>query len=316
LALSQATINRVNFPMNPGLLRYAVNEAAEFAASVFGGRFDVYHPTYFRRLPTVRANRTVTTVCDCTYEQLPHLFRDRDLVIRSRRTMFKKADMFVCISEATRQCLLRFYPIALSQTRVIHLGLSRLPRSIESARELQSLMRRRFLLFVGVRNFHKNFAAVLQAFRDSRLYEDYDLLTLGGGALHADEKSMLARLGLADCVICIPSVTDSFLAEAYTSAALFVYPSLSEGFGLPPLEAMAAGCPVAASNVSAIPEVCRDAPFYFDPYDAGSIAIALLAGVAEGAERSSAIARGERVAAGYSWEECGAKTLAVYRECQ
>jgi glycosyltransferase involved in cell wall biosynthesis len=123
-------------------------------------------------------------------------------------------------------------------------------------------------------------------------------------------------LGLTNSLVCIPAVADALLGEAYARAALFVYPSLSEGFGIPPLEAMAADCPVAASNVTAIPEICRDAPFYFDPYDVGSIARAMLAGVADGVDRSSAITKGKLVAAGYSWEKCGAMTLAAYRECQ
>ena len=316
LAALNASVKRLRIPMPPGMLRYAINEAMEAVASTLGGRFDVYHPTYFRCVPTVRARRTVTTVCDCTYEQLPQLFRDADLVIRSRQAMFKKVDMFVCISEATRRILLQTYPISPSQTRVVHLGLSRLQESNQATRELQARMRRRFLLFVGVRNFHKNFSALLQAFHDARLHEEFDLLALGGGPLNGEEKSTIASLGLTGAVTCIPTVTDSFLAGAYANAVLFVYPSLSEGFGLPPLEAMAAGCPVAASNVSAIPEVCKDAPLYFDPYDVGSIVSALLRGVNGGAERNSAIAKGRRIAAGYSWEECGAKTLALYRECQ
>ena len=298
------------------MLRYALNEAMETAKSAFDKKFDVYHPTYFRCIPTIRARRIVAAQHDCTYERFPHLFRDAALVIRSRRAMLAKVDKVICSSEDGRRGLLEFYPIKADQTCVVPLGVAKLPRSQKAAQELQSHLRRGFVLYVGARYAHKNFAVLLQAFHESRLYEEYDLLTLGGGPLTNDEKAKIVSLGLKRFLLCIPAVADEILGEAYARAALFVYPSLSEGFGIPPLEAMAAGCPVAASNVTAIPEVCQDAPFYFDPYDVGSIASALRRGVAEGDERSCAIAKGIRVAAGYSWDKCGTMTLAAYRDCQ
>jgi glycosyltransferase involved in cell wall biosynthesis len=315
--LSSATTRVVGVaaPVRPGMLRYALNEAWETAYSFFDGKCDIYHPTYFRCLPTIRSRRIVTTHHDCTYEQFPHLFRDAAMVIRSRRAMFAKVDMVLCISEASRRCLLEFYPLKPEQTRVVRHGLAPLARSQQAAEELQTHLRRGFVLYVGARNAHKNFAALLEAFHESGLRQDYDLLALGGGPLTNIEKAKITALGLDSSVLVMPFVADELLAEAYARAALFVYPSLSEGFGIPPLEAMAAGCPVAASQVSAIPEVCQDAPIYFDPYDVGSMARALRTGVADGEVRSSAIAKGKRVAAGYSWEKCGSETLAAYREC-
>ena len=316
LSSAGAVVKSIRTPLPHGMLRYGVNEALELAVSAFGQGFDIYHPTYFRCMPTIRAKRIVVTHHDCTYEQFPHLFRDAALVLRSRRAMLAKADRVICISEASRQCLLESYPVEASRTYVVHHGLNVLPRSEKTAADFRSRMRRGFLLYVGVRNFHKNFAALLQAFQESRLYDDYDLLALGGGPLSDSEKASIASLELTRSVFSMPAVADEFLAEAYSAADLFVYPSLAEGFGMPPLEAMAAGCPVAASNVSAIPEVCQDAPFYFDPYDVASISRALREGVGDSEKRQHAIARGKQVAAEYSWEECGAKTLAVYRECQ
>lgn len=316
LPADRGKVRRFPVSMGPGLWSYAVNEALELGFAPFTGRFDIYHPTYFRCLPTVRARRIVITNHDCTYEQFPHLFRDAALVIRSRRTLLAKADKIICSSEDSRRTLLKFHSVDPGQTCVVHLGLNHLPRLPQAARELRSRTRRKFLLYVGVRNFHKNFGALLQAYNESRLYEEYDLLALGGGPLSRDESKTIASMGLTGAVICFPSVDEHLLAEAYASAALFVYPSLAEGFGMPPLEAMAAGCPVAASNVSAIPEVCQDAPFYFDPYDIDSIASALLKGVTESDDRSCAIAKGKRVAARYSWQKCGEMTLAAYRGCQ
>jgi len=82
------------------------------------------------------------------------------------------------------------------------------------------------------------------------------------------------------------------------------------------LEAMAAGCPALVSNTSSLPEVCREAPFYFDPQEQDSLEQALLAATTDEPARRRARENGARVAAGYSWQKCGAETLALYRECQ
>ncbi len=315
LASPHLRVRGMRAGLPPGLLRYALNETIGTVTSAVAARFDIYHPTYFRSMPAIRARRMVVTHHDCVYEEFPHLFRDASAVIRSKGKLYAQADRIICISEASRRGLLAYYPVDAAKTSVVHHGLTALPRSPQAADDLHRRVRRPFLLYVGIRNYHKNFLALLQAYHEARLFEDYDLLALGGGPLSEKETAAIASLGVSEVVVAIPSVTDEFLAEAYAAAALFVYPSLSEGFGIPPLEAMAAGCPVAASKVTAIPEVCGDAPFYFDPLDVASITGALLTGINDIPARVRAIARGREVAAGYSWDKCGAGTLAVYREC-
>ena len=302
-------------PLPPGSLRYGLNEALESAATLGAGRYDIYHPTYFRRMPAIRARRVVTTHHDSTYEELPHLFPDASSIMRYKTRLYSRVDKVICISEASRRGVLQFYPVRPEQTSVVYHGLTPMPRSAAAASELKSQIRRDFLLYVGARNAHKNFPAFLEAFRTSRLPGAFDLLCLGGGPLTQCEMDLLQKCKLQDCVRCLPSVTDELLGEAYAAAVLFVYPSLSEGFGMPPLEAMSAGCPVAASNLAAIPEVCLDAPFYFDPRDPASIASTLCTAINDSDARVRAIRRGHEVAARYSWERCGAETLAVYRAC-
>jgi glycosyltransferase involved in cell wall biosynthesis len=107
-------------------------------------------------------------------------------------------------------------------------------------------VRREFLLYVGSRAPYKKFDGMLKAFHETRLHDLFDLLMLGGGPLMQEEMDLMAQLSVTDSIISIPIATDALLAEDY-AAKLLVYPSLWEGFGLPPLEAMAAGCPVLAS---------------------------------------------------------------------
>jgi glycosyltransferase involved in cell wall biosynthesis len=116
-------------------------------------------------------------------------------------------------------------------------------------------------------------------------------------------------------LLVLPQLSDTSLAEAYAAATLLIYPSWYEGFGFPPLEAMAAGCPALVSNTSCLPEVCLDAPFYFNPHEAGSLEQALVVAVSDEAARQRARERGTRVAARYSWNKCADQTLALYREC-
>jgi glycosyltransferase involved in cell wall biosynthesis len=177
-------------------------------------------------------------------------------------------------------------------------------------------VRREYLLYVGMRASFKNFTGLLRAFYETELKHTMDLLVLGGGPLTADEKDWIAKWKLSDSVISMPRANDGLLAEAYAGARLLVYPSWSEGFGLPPLEAMTLGCPVLATNRPAVPEICQDAPFYFDPQDQGSFNRALLQAVSDEVARQRAVERGREVAAQYSWDKCGRETLALYRECQ
>ena len=315
LASARTRVPSWRTAMKPGLTRYAVNELLQSVWAPFGGRYEVYHPTYYREMPVVRARCMVVTHHDCVQEEFPHLFGDASRVRRAKTALYGKADRIICISEDCRQRLLQHYRVEAGRTCVVHHGLAKLARSEEAEAELRGHWRQGFLLYVGARDRQKNFSTFLEAFREARLFEDYDLLAVGGGPFSSEETARMASLDVAGCVRCIPSASEELLAEAYAHAVLFVYPSLAEGFGIPPLEAMAAGCPVAASEVTAIPEVCHDAPVYFDPTDVGSMARALTQGVGDQAARKRAIARGHEVAAEYSWEKCGAETLAAYRGC-
>jgi glycosyltransferase involved in cell wall biosynthesis len=304
-----------NSSLGPGGRRYMVNEALGNAYAITRGKFDIYHPTHHRCMPLVRAERMVVTHCDCTHEKFPAEFRYLDRVLRAKRALFARADAIICISEASRQDLLRFYNVDPTKTRVIHLGFTRLDRSPQAAVEIRRHVRRDYLLYVGSRAIYKNFRGLLKAFHDTRLHESLDILVLGGLPFSGQESALVAELGLTHAVAVIPKFTDALLAEAYAGARLLAYPSLSEGFGLSPLEAMSLGCPVLACHASSIPEVCGDAPFYFDPEEPESMQQALLQAVEDDEARKRAIARGHEVVARYSWEKCARETLAVYREC-
>jgi glycosyltransferase involved in cell wall biosynthesis len=316
--LDSSNLRVMSFPewLPPGTLRYIVNEAWSNSIAPFRGGWDVYHSTLYMRMPAVRARKLVATHHECTHERFPELFPDAGKIIAARKRLFPKADAIICVSESTRQDLLRFYNLDAKKTRVIHHGLTALPRGAGAAAALRKQVRRDYVLYVGMRPAFKNFDGLLQAFHDSRLRDSFDLLVLGGKPLTAGERKRIAGLGIADCVISLPDVSDELLGEAYAGAKLFVYPSFNEGFGFPPLEAMALGCPTLASRIPAIVEVCNDAPFYFDPHDQISFNRELLRAINEDEPRRIAVERGRQIAARYHWSRCGEQTLALYRELQ
>jgi glycosyltransferase involved in cell wall biosynthesis len=316
LSSASARVRAFRAPMLPGIGNYALNEALGNCLAPLLGKADVYHPTLYRIMPGVKARRVVATHHDCTYERYPRQFRYVDKVMRAKRSQYARADAIICVSEWARTELLDIYGVERSKTRVIYHGLTRLPLRAESLAQVRQIVRRDFLLYVGSRAPYKNFHGLLTAFAETGLDRAFDLLAVGGGPLSRAEQARITKLGINHCVFVAPAAADELLAGAYAAATLFVYPSLSEGFGLPPLEAMSLACPVLASRVSSIPEVCGDAPFYFDPADQGSFHRELLRAVSDEAARRQSIDRGEEVIGRYSWEKCGRETLALYRACQ
>jgi glycosyltransferase involved in cell wall biosynthesis len=297
-------------------LRYIANEVLGNTLAPFAGPLDVYHPTLYRQMPLVRARRVVATHHDCTVERFPDLFPNAQQNIRFKRRLYAEADAIICVSESSRQDLLAFYGVDRAKTRVIHHGLQRLPGSVAAAVQLRARVPEEYLLFVGSRAPYKNFDNLLRAFRTTRLHESMLLLVVGGGPLTPKEQALAKALEVENSLVVFPRMADALLAEAYAAATLLVYPSWWEGFGFPPLEAMAAGCPALVSNTSSLPEICRDAPFYFDPQDQGALERALLEATNDEAARRRARERGTQVAAQYNWQKCGDQTLALYRECQ
>lgn len=313
---AKARVTQFRESLPPGMLRYTANEILGNCGALIRGPMDVYHLTLFMRMPMVRARRLVATHHDCTHERFPHMFPDVKKVLWARKKLFPKMDAIICVSNSCRNDLVEFYGVDPAKTRVIYHGISALTRCPEAAKTLRQQLRREYLLYVGMRASFKNFHGLLRAFYETGLRDSLDLLVLGGGPLTASEKALIVKWKLSDSIICIPTVSDGLLAEAYAGARLFVYPSWNEGFGLPPLEAMTLGCPVLATNRSSVPEICHDAPFYFDPADQGGFNAGLLRAVHDDDDRKQAVERGREVVANYNWEKCGRETLALYRECQ
>jgi len=276
---------------------------------------DIVHETYYSQNRCApEKSQIVLTVFDMIHECFPASFPAWDTTSKDKALAVKRADHVVCISEQTRKDLVDIFNINPDNTSVVHLGFSLTQCEIGRNTETAS-NDRPYLLYVGSRSGYKNFEGFIRAFTSNgRLRNDFDVVAFGGGAFGARELSLFVELGVPVGCVRHEAGDDARLATLYRGAAMFVYPSLYEGFGIPPLEAMSFDCPVVCSNTSSMPEVVGDAALFFDPSDVSSIESALveLAGSAD--LRDTLIARGRERIKRFSWKRCAEETVDIYKK--
>ena len=257
---------------------------------------DAIHFPLSVMLPPLDTPPAATTVLDIQHEVFPEFFSRAELAYRRRvyGWTVRKSRIVITISEHARQGLVERLHLDPDCVRAIHLA-------VDHARFTpDSRARDRFLLYPANAWKHKNHERLFTAYAEVRR-ERPDLRLVLTGAGHD-------RLTLPKGAESRGHVTLDELVELYRSAAALVYPSLYEGFGIPCVEAMACGCPVAASDVASIPEVCGDAAVYFDPLDPESIAEGIRAVLDR--PPSGGIERAGR----FTWDECARRHDEVYEE--
>ncbi|WDF55169.1 glycosyltransferase family 4 protein [Mucilaginibacter sp. KACC 22063] len=229
--------------------------------------FDLLHPTYYHPYFLNALKKPyVITVHDMIYELLPDQFLPNDKAPQHKKETIKTAQGIIAISETTKRDLMQVLDVPEHQIRMIYHGID--PNFTSEA---ISGLPNEYILFVGDRSSYKNYKRLLQCFAElHKLYPELQLICTAGGNFTEEETQMHQRLGMeGNCKQM--TVTDAELNYLYQHAIVFVYPSLYEGFGYPLLEAFRAGCPVAASNISALQEIGRDAIHGFDPSDVNSM---------------------------------------------
>ena len=298
---------RVPPDIRAGPLIKAVNRLV-FPAVARRHRPDIVHETYYRRTAArAGARGVVVTVHDMIHEKFPELCPPGDDSAALKAAAVARADHIICISQSTRRDFLERFPHAEARTSVVLHGADLVPSPPGRGRGTGD---RPYLLHVGPRGGYKNFDALLAALAlGSR---DFDLVAAGGGGFSDAERQRIAALGLAGRVRQLrPSDPD--LQRLYRDAALFVYPSLYEGFGIPPLEAMAAGCPVVCVASSSLPEVCGDAAEFAADGSPDALAHAIDRVLESPQRRDTLIAAGQRNIARFSWGTCARASCEVYR---
>lgn len=280
---------------------------------------DLCHATYFA--PPVAPGRFVLSILDLGFESHPDHF---PLGVRLRlqaltRIGARRARHIVTISEHAKREIVERYRIAPERITVTPLAASPLfspePRPDDAAIRARFGLPGEYLLYVGKIQERKNIPRLLRAYHGLRSERpDAPPLALVGDRTWKSEASfaVLEELGLAPHVPMPGRASDEELAAIYRGATLFVYPSLLEGFGMPPLEAMQSGVPVAASNASSIPEVTGDAAVSFDPLSVPAMTDAMRRLLDDETLRATCVARGRERARQFRWERTAEGVLAAW----
>lgn len=278
----------------------------------------ILHETWYstRAYPLRVGTKLVTTVHDLIYQKHPEWTRDSADRSLQLAASVDRADIVFCDSIHTREDLLQWRPaLPEEKVHVVYLGVSNLEKN-PSSKAVRTVLPRvscPFMLYVGQRAApNKNFHNLARAFFQSTLHKNFTLLCFGGGAFSYDEVQFFREIGFAENQVVQISGNDSMLAQAYQSASAFIYPSIYEGFGLPPLEAMQYGCPVACSSATCLPEIGGNACLYFDPHDESDIAHALQQIIQDSTMRSNLIIKGFERVKQFTWKNAAEKALAVY----
>lgn len=284
---------------------------------------DVYHFPDFIARP-VRRKPVVTTVYDLSFKRFPEFTEPKNLkyLEASLPVSLERSDRIIVISQFTKQELVTLYPVPPDKVAVVEGGVEDSFRRPLTDDDLLRIRYRfnlpeKYLLTVGTWEPRKNLVRLLEAWSSLKASGKVGgcKLVLAGlkgwfcGEIEQKFRNQAGQRG----VMALGYVPRSALPAIYRSAAGFVYPSLYEGQGLPPLEAMASGVPVAAARAGSLPEMLGEAALYFDPTDPRRMAEALEAILTRPGLAADLAERGKRQTARFTWERAAEKTLEVYR---
>ena len=280
---------------NTGGIRRLLNDwlARRYLA---GRKADIVHETYYSRARLAPAqSKVILTVHDMTHERYPQSFRRSDKTAEAKAEAVQHADHIICVSEHTRTDLIERLGVDPARTSVVHHGCA-----LPAWPHTRPLVAQPYLLYVGDRGGYKNFENVVRAMRASQHLRDVQLVCFGGEPFRGER--VIHFTG-----------GDDILVSLYRNAAALVYPSLSEGFGMPLLEAMSLDCPVVCSNAGSLPEIAGDAAELFDPSDPSDIAAAIERVLFSTSRAAALRSLGSERVKRFTWERCAAATYEVYR---
>jgi glycosyltransferase involved in cell wall biosynthesis len=275
-------------------------------------------------LPTAITCRSVVTIHDCIHLMFPQYLPNRLAYLYARGSMWsatRKADRILTVSEASKRDILRFFNVAPEKVSVIYNAIDE--RFLQPADQTQMdrvrqryQLDRPFVLYVGNIKPHKNVERLIAAFGQARSalqLDELKLLVIGDDlSRYPALRQTVHRHKLDKHVRFLGFQPAETLSSFYRLARAFVFPSLYEGFGLPPLEAMACGTPVVTSSVSSMPEVAGDAAVLVDPQNVEAIAEGIRRVMTDDALRGELVAKGHLRARQFSWAESVARIHRTY----
>lgn len=278
---------------------------------------DLVHFTMTQQ-PVLYRGRVITTIHDLTTIRFGNPSKNK-LVFKSKQIVYKgvikrvarKSRYLITPSRYVKQDVAQYAKISPNKIFVTYEAADRISAP---AQQVPRLAGKKFIMYVGRATPHKNLARLVRAFE--LLHQKYpDLMLVLAGKNDANYKrigALVTERRLAASVVFTDFITEGELRWLYENTAAYVFPSLSEGFGLPGLEAMAHGAPVISSKAACLPEIYGEAAHYFDPRNVKDMAIKINDVLSRSSLRTSLIHRGHSQAAKFSWRRTASQTLEVY----
>ncbi len=303
---------------------YSFSEQLAIPRDVARARLDLFHEPHYV-LPPLTLTKSLVTIHDCIHLMFPQYLPNRLAYVYARASMWAaahRASRVLTVSESSKRDILHFFDIAPEKITVIYNGIderfNQPPEEADVARvRTRYQLDRPFILYAGNVKPHKNLERTINAFHRVRKagFDDLRLVIIGDEiSKHPALRRAVHRYMLHKHVRFLGFVPDDTLAVLYRLAAVFVFPSLYEGFGLPPLEAMASGTPVVTSNVSSLPEVVGDAAVMVDPYSSQAIADGIIRVLGDPGLRETLKQRGLARAQEFSWARSVGRVWGIYHE--
>lgn len=281
---------------------------------------DLLHVPHYN-VPVFYRGKLAVTVHDLTHLVLPQFLPNKAAYLYAKFLIgyaVRKAEVVFTVSENSKRDILRFYNIPEDKIAVVYNAVD--SRFVHRDREDVSYLfdkyhiprDKKVIMYVGNLKPHKNLPRLLEAYSKMNGREDTCLVLVGKAFDSEDLTPQIKALGIEDSVIKTGIIVDNELVDFYNLADLFVFPSLYEGFGIPPLEAMACGTPVVCSNNSSLPEIVGDAAYMFDPYDEKQIRDAMEKVLSDDSLAQSLVERGYKRVELFTPERIVNTTKAVF----
>ncbi len=326
--MNNPEFRQFNFPKHVKKVKvnaahYSLSEQTKFLWMLRREKCDLVHFTHFN-IPLGYKGDFIVTIHDTTISFFPGKKMNSPLRKWAYKKVITKAvessKSIITVSQNTKKDVLRLFNVKPSKIQPIWISPSKEFRP--STKEEKAKVKKKFnldsnfILYTGNWREHKNLVGLVKAFgmiKSDPTLKDWQLVITGkADPFYPEVKTTIKELNLEASVKLLGLVDFEDLVPLFGAARVYCCPSFYEGFGLPPLEAMQCMTPAVVSNVSSIPEVCRDAVLYFDPYDIKDMAQKIHKLVTEGALQKSLVKKGLDQIQNFSWHRCERETFQVY----
>lgn len=307
-------VTEADFPI------YGLREQVFFPYIIKKANVGLFHSTHYT-VPVIYSGKMVVNVHDLIHIVYPEYLSSKPAYFYAKfmiAAACRKAKKIITISENTKNDIIKYFHIEPSKIEITYPAVS---DDFNPSPEKSEVMKKKYgeyILYVGAIRAHKNILRLLDAFNKLKKEKKikHKLILIGKGKIPYiyDVTKKISDFSLGSEVLIIEEIGQDKLADFYRGADLFVFPSLYEGFGLPPLEAMACGCPVICSNNSSLPEVVGDAALTVSPISVDDIASAIYKVSNDANIRNNLVKKGLERATMFSWKKMAEETLKIYEE--